>query len=287
MFQDISKIKWSNIDLVSETVKIKDALGIPADAKWVLPQLLAFVATLPLARDNTGKLSFKESAAAIGDKLTAGAITFSNGTVATAGDLKGIFTYLHHRPRGDILPSRMKQLDPEGLRYSAGVPLVLSAFKEYRDIGYNEWNWDSPDRIFLDEDFKELVPFIRDKHVCQYSEEELLAITDRAAVVKSGSTAGTIKPLNTIVRLNKIGDEKVDNYNRQFPSWVMPMFCQTWVFQPHLAHKYSITRLDDLDAKAPPLRGDLDLFKPEATKTVSRKQQQMAEAHAFWSGFQK
>lgn len=264
MQNSISKIKWSSLN----PSMVKDSLGIPADAKWVLPQLLAFIGNkIKLARNDTGKFSFKESIATIRGQI--GSLEFSDGTAVTPTDLKGMFIFLNHRPRGEVIARSLKQGEGEGLRYSSGVPLILSAFKEYRDINYEDWDWSEAEAlnsVFLDKHFHVIASLKQAGWRNPWSDEELIEITEVAKIIKS---TGKVRTLDSLTKFNKVDIISVDTFASDTKvEWLLPMLCQTWCFQPHKVHKYSITQIEDLDARATPLRGDIDIVATTVAKST-------------------
>lgn len=272
IFQDISTINWDllNSATTEDYKQCYDFLGIPKTATWVLPQLMAFISAnfkLQRSPQSAHRFSFKESIAQLGQLAASDQITFTNGKICPKSHFLGILRFLKHSPRGDIYPKGLGNTQTKLTRYCAAVPLVLSALKEYRNIGYNEWDWSEESAYiewFTSEDFIKLLPLIREKFVAPWSAEELIAITNAANIAGEGSTApGSQKSSNP---QNQHSIKKVagyDSFNElsQFNvSWLKPLFCQTWIFQPHIVNKYMITRFDDLDLPAESIRGDLDII---------------------------
>jgi len=260
---DISTINWSKgLGEIPSGVKIKEHIGVPSYANWVLPQLAAlFNKVVVLKRSSSGLVSFQETFTTLRKALGSGSIYFESGSTISLEEFRGILRFLNHAPRGDIMPSGVSQSSSVGVRYGTGVPLILSFFKEFRNVGYMEWDWSEDSKyinIFVDRDFAKIVPLIRDKWVCPWNTTELLEFTETASIYKSGSKSGQCRTLSQMTSFNKIGNEFDDLDN--VPAWFKPMLCQTWLFQPHIISKYAINNVLDLDNQVASIRGDLNLL---------------------------
>ncbi len=216
-------------------------------AYWLLPQLLAFIGTkFPLAKVE-GKFSFKESLLAIKTALDSGTIQLDNGEVVSAALVKQWFQWLNQNPRGNLLQG-IKQTTILGSRWAANVPLILSAFKEYRNIGYNSWRWDEPERqYFLDKDLLEL-----SEHFYQpidWTEEQLLEFREIGRTVKSGQNNGKVRNVISCTTITGIPDPVFNKLSRLHKL----MLTQCWVYSPQIRSKFAITNQLDLDSEAPQL----------------------------------
>ena len=275
--QDISKINWRLALTNTDPKLMREELSIPATAEWVLPQLMALLASqIKLKRNASNKFSFKETLVALLGQIDRDEITFSDGTPLDKHTMKGILVYLKTTPRGCILPVAAKQCSPKWARYATGVPLFLSAFKEYRDVQYSEWDWSEPRAYIgtvLEEDYVILAGYITSGWRCPWTTEELLAFTKIAEVVKSGKTEGRVRKLGELTSFSAVGDYDFDALKDI--RWLRPLLCQTWVFQPHIASKYAITNLPDIDTPAAPLRGDLDLVGSAVTNEDTRLEREL------------
>lgn len=259
IYKDISQVNWS---LLQERNQEIDVLGL--EGSFLVPQLLAFVATqLPLAYTAEGKVSFKGTGQQIINHCKEGNVYFASGRQATAAEVKGILLYLTAEPRGTVLGKANKQISPQIIRYATGVPLILSAYREYRDIPYSLWDWSEPvlaaHNYFLDKSTQELIPFILDPSLCSYTNEELLAFQIEGSTVKSTGSQkyGQIKPSAQVTSITGI----VDPHFRALPKLLKLMLCQTWVFQPQVRSKYCLSQVADVDKPAPDIAGGVkELF---------------------------
>jgi hypothetical protein len=264
IYKDISHVNWSVLTEPEATI---EQLGI--EGSFLVPQLLAFVASqLPPVTSAEGQISFRESVPHWNKLAKAGEVHFSNRP-ATAAEVRGILTYLCSTPRGDVLG--VKQIDPKFVRWATGVPLVLSAYREYKDIPYSRWDWTEPlsgsHDFVLDKDTQDLVPYILDHRSVDWSTDKLVEFRDTGAQIKSGINAGKTKPLNQVTAITGVDDLDF----RRLPKLLKLMLCQTWVFQPHIASKFSITNIKCIDVPAEPI-SDLEMFETPKTKAATKSE---------------
>lgn len=243
--REISYFSWDLCarDLTKQSLA---DLSWHANAGWILPQLLAFLGSkLPLARVD-GKYSASASLRAIRDAIVEGQLTFSTGLPISMPQMLGMFNVLNTKARGDILQAGWKQGSGEGARYGTAVPLILSAFKEYRNIGYSEWDWSDPNMQHLvDPHILAMVPYFGKD--CEFEKDILLEFREVGRVIASGVQAGSKKPVALATTLNGISNPKF----KALPRLVKLLLCQVWVYCPECRHKFAITNLMDLDTPAP------------------------------------
>lgn len=234
---------------------------------WLLPQVLAFVGSkLPLARNAGGLVSAKATLALW--KATA-LPQLNSGQVITLSWIKHVFAALNHSPRGQIL-GKTKQASLLGSRYAANVPLVLSAFKEYRNIDYAQWDFSEPEiKLFLDAATAELVAYFG--VVQPWSREELLEFQELGRLVGSGANAGKTRAIVSCTSITGISDVEF----KKLPRLMKLLLCQCWVYAPEVRHRYAITDLQSLDTSAAPLV-DSDIFTTvAATAAISKTLDEM------------
>lgn len=237
-----------------------------SNASWLLPQLLATLGSrIPLAKGSQG-WGFTPTVRGLGSALDAGVVTYDNGIPITKAAFQGMLNILNYPTRGEILPSNARQGHGEGLRYATGVPLFLSAFKEYRGINYADWDWtDSNRSYFIDFDMLEYSEYFgQDTPELQWSVEELLAIREEGRTVKTGVKAGHQRPIITTTSLNGITDLRF----KALPRLMKLALCQVWVYHPTIRHKYMITSHLTLDQHPDALVQD-EVFAV-STKSVAK-----------------
>lgn len=267
-----------------------DTSSIPwqANADWALAQLAAFIGSkLPLARNSEGKYSFPATIKKWSDMFKNNEfILFEDGNVCTPNALFGILNFANHDPRGQMLPNKVKQTSDEMKRYNASVPFVLSCFKQYRNINYNDWDFSDLKcgEFFLDKSFLELATALGEYNnslsatslgtgnataqqsgprgplavIEGLSLEDKLELRETARIVKKD---GSTKPYDLVTTINRLGVPEFD----ELPRLLKLMVLQVWVFQPHHLHKYSVSNPFDWDTTAEPLVSTV-LTKPEPIK---------------------
>lgn len=224
-----------------------------------LPHGLAWVgSTWKLARNETGKFSFHKSLQVLLEQQRQGQLLYE-GTPVERDWLQGFILYFTHSPRGEILAKSHKQSDSNGWRYAASIPLILSAFKQYRNIGYEEWDWqelfsDDPKvqnsvRAWVDADFIEIVKYRYSSRV-EFSVEDLLEFRDYTNAKKRALTA-----ITTVY--------STDPDFKALPRLVKLMLLQLWIYHPTIRHPLAVTNLDNFDEPAPLLVNSDVMAEPD------------------------
>jgi hypothetical protein len=134
-------------------------------------------------------------------------------------------------------------------RFNKLVPLVLSAFKEYNDIGYSKWDWRDPAmQYLLDKDTYDLVPYILGQEaVPDFTVAEKLSLIDTLDVDKYTITKKDCPQL----------------YG--FPLLLKHILLQTWACSPKHRHPLMILDVKKLDTVPDSIYGDLELFNKPAS----------------------
>ena len=235
-----------------------------ANASWLLPQMLALLATRMVLAKTARGWGFTPTLRDLGHPLDPRItmLQYDNGMPVTKAAFQGMLNVLNHSPRGEILATGWKQSTGPGLRYSAAVPLFLSAFKEYRGIKYSEWDCTDPNLIyFLDKDNLDYSEQFY-KPV-EWSSEELLEFREEGRTVRSGPKAGTQKALTLTTTLTGITDQEF----KQLPRLMKLALCQVWVYHPTIRHDLMITNHLDLDQHPEPLVVD-EVFNTTQTTSM-------------------
>jgi hypothetical protein len=260
---------------------------IPFRQNYVLPQLMAFLASnnFKLIRNEDNKVSISKSLKAWSASSAEGQIKFNTGEIATKEVLSGIFAFLRVSPRSAILPDKVKQVAPEWLRYSACVPLFLSAFKEFRGLKYSEWDFSLQEEmeglsIVLDKNMFEIVDWIESDISMKSS--DILAIRNFARVYQSGAKMGQLRSLNQTYSIpairplprfpeltENLSESTMLHFNESYPAYVKLLMCQTWLYQPPYYTDLAIHNLTDPDSPAEPLI-DTTILSTKSKETVTR-----------------
>lgn len=235
MKRDISSLDWNTVDVAF----------LKANHTWVLPQVLAFfnqVIRLQRTGDSE-KISSRATLRALHADLLDGRVRFASGKVVTPRELTVLLQYINYAPRGELITGT--QTSTQNSRYAAGVPLLLSAFKEYRGVPYSAWDYSDPAiQQFLCKDLFELIPYMGVTH-----DFDLLEIREIGRTQKSGKNPGKQKNYVSCTAITGITDPDF----KKLPRLLKLMLCQCWVFHPTVRHALAWTDLCNLDEPAPPL----------------------------------
>lgn len=232
------------------------------NSHWLLPQALAFIGSqLPLAKLANGKLSFATTIQLWKQQPMP---QLDSGQQVNLLWIKHLFQMLNCAPRGKIL-YKQKQATVLGSRYAANVPLILSAFKEYRNVSYSMWDFTEPEhKLFMDKDTAELVDYFGVEQ--PWSREQLLEFQELGRMVLTGANAGRVKSVIATTSITNVPDAEF----KKLPRLMKTMLCQTWVYTPEIRNKYAITNLIDLDKPAEPLV-DAEVFVASTTRSPQLK----------------
>jgi len=220
---------------------------------WILPQVLAGIgSSWPLVKDVSGSFSFKSTISAWGQLSDRGELVLDGAEISKRG-ITNLLKWLTLAPRGQVLGSGAKQTAKEWVRYSAGVPLVLSAFKEYREVPYSAWDWSDPLKTFLvDEDIVAWSKYFGVPH--PWTEAELLDFREGSLTVKTGKNQGTVRKPTSLTQVYGVTDPDF----KALPRLMKLNLCQLWCFHPTLRTRYTIGSHMNLDrAERPLIEGDV------------------------------
>jgi hypothetical protein len=215
---------------------------------WALPQVSAwFGNSLPLAKNKEGLISPSMTMEVLKEELEKGAIVLGS-TVISMTTWKELWNQLITSPRGDLLQGGTQTRTP-AVRWNAGVPLILSFFKEHRGLGYDSWDWTDPMMAhWMDPDlYKALTTTYP-----QWSLSELVVFRDQGLVIKSGMKTGTTRDPRTAPNLTGVDDP---HFNR-LPRLLKLLLCQCWCYHPNHRHHLMVTSTSQKDQMPPPLVQD-------------------------------
>lgn len=216
-------------------------------AVWLLPQLLSFFGSSLKLRKNeeTGLFSptyfIRDNL-----QLCAEDKILYEGEPVPVEILKGMIRILVHYPRGDILNATSQKQTKDGIRYAANVPLILSAFREYRNVPYSDWDWHDPNmRFLLDEAQADLVPYIIEpklrESLEQWTPSDLLHIREEA------NTKDV--PLTSLYSIAVTQDMEF----KRLPRLLKLMLCQVWIYHPSVRHSLGICSVENIDSFPDPI----------------------------------
>lgn len=237
----------------------KDTID-PVNAGWILPQVIAAVGNYwPIVKGPSGLYSFTETLRKWKTTISSGELDLEGNPINLSG-ATNLLRWITTSPRGEVLGS-LKQTSGEGVRYSAPVPLVLSAWKQYRGVGYSSWDWTDPGkRFFLDHDILEWSEYFGVEQPWEPS--ELLQFRVNALEVKSGARQGTQRRPESCASVFGVSDGAF----KKLPRLMKLSLCQLWCFHPSIRTDLMITNHMDLDSFPTPLV-DGEIFQELDKKT--------------------
>ena len=184
---------------------------------------------------------------------------FSTHSVQEVEWYKGLFKYLNTTPRGEIVGVSQNKAP----NFSALVPLILAAFKMYRNVNYSEWDFtDKFIKVFVDADLFDSISLGSDLVATR---EELIQARDYTCLVKSGKKIGSKTKPTSQYSVSSKSFERPELNN--LPRLRKVIDCQLWVAHPSLRTKYMILDTINLDSMPEPLLDSEINFEPKLKKT--------------------
>ena len=210
-----------------------------------MPQISSwFSESLTLAKNDRGYISPSLSLQHIKHQLDRGAIVLGSTTIDVP-TWREIWNQLITSPRGGLIQG-VPQTRTPALRWNAGVPIILSFFKEHRNLGYESWDWTDPSMThWMDQD---LWKALTTPHP-QWSREELVVFRDQGLIIKSGVKTGQTRDPKSTPNLTGIENQE---FNR-LPRLTKLMLCQSWCYHSHHRHQFMILDTQLKDQVPPPL----------------------------------
>ena len=150
---------------------------------------------------------------------------------------KGIYRICMYTKRGDFVD---KQSSGDGLFYCALVPLILSAFKKYKDVPYSSWRTDGLELIVEEKLYEAMHQVLEDS----VTVDDILEARDKGLEVKSGDKVGQLRSPKTTYMLYGVGNTCIGKLNYL----AQAMICQTWCAHPMNRNKYMILDARDWDS---------------------------------------
>jgi hypothetical protein len=211
---------------------------------WVLPQAMSIInESFTLVKNESGLYSVTET-------IRKFAADNSSEDVLW---MQALLKHLNTTPRGNILNG--VQSSPTNIRYCGLVPLVLSAFKEYRSVGYSQWDWtDHRMYTFVDAELLDAVTYESVE-----ADLDLEGLQLEACTVKK---TGEVKSAKSISRVYKTSSAILNS----LPRLSKLMLLQVWVATPELRNKYMILDPLNLDSMPEPINA-VEII-PEPKKPV-------------------
>ena len=206
-----------------------------ANASWVLPQVAAWFNNWNVIRNSNGKISFKRTLEAILADPDHPNLVEHNLTLQ---GVKTIWSWLTTSPRGNVFKTP-SQTSADGIRWSAGVPLILSFYKQYRNVQYGDWDWSEPQYSWwLDKDLINWVETSTDSTfqtwfatVTPAQVEDWL---NGSLTVRRGDSSGKARKPTTLPNIYSTGNATFD----KLPRLVKLSICGAHCYHPSHGAKF-------------------------------------------------
>jgi hypothetical protein len=171
--------------------------------------------------------------------------------------LSGIMKAMCNPSRSEVFKER--QTSGEAARFSGLVPLVLSAFKQYNNTQYSEWDWSDPNiKHLLDPKLQELIPYITGtKIIPQFELAEIQGWVEALAAKKK---------LSSYWQVTKTDLPELDGY----PRLLKVMLLQVWVAQPQIRNTWMILDCANLDVAPAEVLPNIDIWDGEQTNRINK-----------------
>lgn len=220
--------------------------GLKKSSDWFFSQALGKFGQLRLAKNEAGLYSAK--------KLFLDHISGND-------ELYALVQLFKHPQRSMLLE---KQTDVKNRNFCSLVPIVMSAFKKFHNVGYEEWD---PSELFGITE-PNLVKAMLLKELPDLTVEEVLEERDLALTVKSGTAAGTRRNITTTYTLYFNAGSPI----HELPTLARHMMCQTWCAHPSNRTEFMILN---------PLKWD-DMPQPLVSVDVVRTIPSHRNSNEYW-----
>jgi len=205
-----------------------------ANAEWIFSQILAKFSTLPLVEYEDDTISASE--------------LFKE--IRKSPFLSGMLLVCKHSTRSTFIKG---QTDEKYKNFSSLVPLVMSAFKKYKNIPYSRWDKDEIQYITE----AKLAKVMKMETLPDITVDEVLEARLAGLTIKSGNKMGELRPLKSTFTLYIPAGTALDGLEML----AKIMICQTWVAHPSTRTEYMILNPIDWDNMPDPLIGSAVMLK--------------------------
>lgn len=263
---NLLQVNWN--EWLDNAKKYDTTKWVPVVNNNFLDHTLPILSSIPLIRNENGKISSTKTIEALPDKI----LQTPNGPISGEA-VRAMLGFLYLIPRGKLVNGSMTK-NP---RLASFTPLPMYAHKLHNDVKYEEWDKKDPFlRFFLGKALEglrtigERVPL--DSH-------EIRSFREKALTYSSGIKKGTMAPLDAYkcnirgFKFRKAEDVMADPewdgeeyYSYDYPQCAIMMILQIWLAYAGV-RKPDIMILD-------PWRWD---HVPEAYDSVSQAKEIIAE----------
>ena len=194
---------YSSEDPSTVETFLKD-YGIKYKSSWFFPQMLAKIAECTLQKNSSGLISAK--------------MLYDN-YLSKDPILYALLTLAQYPTRSHMIEIQTKEPELCSL-----VPLILAAFKKYKNINYSSWDKDEIHLVVEGELLKAMRCVVP-----ELTKEEILDARGVGLTIKTGVNAGGIRPATSTYNLYLPHSSPL----YELPKLAKVMICQTWCAHPN------------------------------------------------------
>lgn len=202
---------------------------------------MSFLGTTIQPQWVNNKISSQRTFQVLGSRLDHGEIVFENGRVLHKQELGSMLKLCTHPHSSHLYAER--QTSEFGSRFSAAVPLVLSALKQYQDVQYSSWDFKDPAiQHFLTPALYEMV---------QATLEPPSIDAETLLEIRGSGDVQAYSACTAILR-SKLSEEFC-----LLPRLAKLQLAQVWIYHPSYRHPLQLGLGYAPDTQQPPLVGEV------------------------------
>ena len=227
----INNFDWSKFWSKDVLQSAAQTTQIKSKSKWLLPQLLASWAEIPLEWE-AGVINCEHTLMSALEHDT------------TRQAQHRVLVYLN---RGELLD---KQTQGDNPNYCTLVPLIMSAYKRYNNIPYETWRTAKRLEFVVPHQLLEAMECGEQyKTCCDLGSDIIMQAREEGLTYKSGKSAGTLRSATTTWQLTGVTHPDI----KQLPKLAQTMLAQIWCAHPQYRNSYMILDPTNWDAMPLPL----------------------------------
>lgn len=221
-------------------------------AGLIYPRIMAFIASLKLNRNSSGKID--------------GLQFWKDNTDHDDIWMKGLYLFIREPKVSLSIASQNKE---PGSHYCAFVPIIPAAFKRYNDIPYSDWDVDTIHHVCT----SKLAETLQYKDYPEFSRDELLNVRQQLLQTSDGKPKKALSTYGTKITTNKEFDA--------IPELAKLMYVQIWCALPEIRNKYMILDPKSWDTIPEPLTTG-DIFVKEEKPKHEKKENKIIDMSFEW-----
>jgi len=195
-------------------------------SSWIFPQLLAHIGQMRLYKTDSGHYH---------------PLAFLDRNLGSDPQLQGMWRVMTRVKRSELIKP---QNTPQNAQYSALVPLILAAVRQYQGVPYSSWSRDGLGSI-CETNLAEAM-LVEPESVPKLDVTEILEL--RLLGLTTSTTGVVANPVSKYA-LTGLGTTALGH----LPTYAKTMICQTWVAHPTLRTQYMVLDPVNWDTVPQPL----------------------------------